>query len=38
MFVDAIVELGYLMSGNKMWFGVPDDTPDITRILGMVER
>ena len=38
MFVDARVVLGYLMIGNRMLFGVPNEIPDITRSLGMVER
>ena len=36
MFVDARVVLRYLMSGNQMLFGVPDEIPDVTRSLGMV--
>ena len=38
MFVYARVVLGYLMSGNQMLFGVPDETLDVTRSLGMVKR
>ena len=37
MFVDARVVLGYLMSGNQMLFGVPDEITGMARSLEMVE-
>ena len=37
-FVDARVVFGYLMSGNQMLFGVPDEISDVRRRLRMVER
>ena len=36
-FVDARVVLGYLMIGNQMLLGVPDEILDVTRSLRMVE-
>ena len=33
MFVDARVVLGYLMTGNQIFFGVPDEILGVIRSL-----